>query len=110
MMPAEPPHLCYPLLNNRLMQEICGSINESLLLFDWQFKPRPNLARSFTMSPDGLTYTFHLQPGVRWHDGVAFTARDVVFSCDVMLRQLNPRSRAAFSRCESIRSTPSCSR
>jgi peptide/nickel transport system substrate-binding protein len=102
MMPAEPPHLCYPLLNNRLLQEICGNINESLLLFDWQFKPHPNLARAFEVSPDALTYTFHIQPGVRWHDGTPFTARDVAFSCDVMLRQLNPRSRAALSRCESI--------
>src|SRR5262249_20801090 len=60
------------------------------------------LARAFEVSPDGLTYTFHIQPGVRWHDGTPFTARDVAFSCDVMLRQLNPRSRAALSRCESI--------
>ena len=62
MMTDEPAHLCYPLFNTRLMQEICGNINESLLLFDWQFKPHPNLARAFEMSPDGLTYTFHLRP------------------------------------------------
>jgi peptide/nickel transport system substrate-binding protein len=46
---------------------------------------------------------FRLQPDIVWHDGVPFTAHDVVFTCDVMLRQLNPRSRAAFSHCESIR-------
>ena len=85
------------------MQEICGNINESLLLFDWQFKPHPNLARRLsTMSPDGLTYVFHLRPDVLWHDGVPFTARDVAFSCGVMLPQLNPRSRAAFSHIASI--------
>ena len=78
------------------MQEICGNINESLLLFDWQFKPQPNLARAFEVSPDGLTYTFYLRPDVQWHDGVKFTARDVAFSCGVMLPQLNPRSRNAF--------------
>ena len=61
MMTDEPAHLNYPLFNTRLMQEICGNINESLLLFDWQFKPHPNLARGFEMSPDGLTYTFHLR-------------------------------------------------
>ena len=53
MMPAEPATLCYPLVNNRLAQEICGNINESLLLFDWQFRPHPNLARGFAVSPDG---------------------------------------------------------
>ncbi len=103
MMTDDPAHLNYPLFNTRIMQEICGNINESLLLFDWQFKPHPNLARAFEMSPDGLTYTFHLRSDVSWHDGVKFTARDVVFSCAVMLPQLNPRSRAAFSHIASIK-------
>jgi peptide/nickel transport system substrate-binding protein len=103
MMSSEPATLNYPLFNFRLTQQICSNINESLLLFDWQFKPRPNLARSFEISQDGLTYTFHLEPQVQWHDGRPFTARDVVFSSDVMLRQLNTRSRAALSHCESIK-------
>ena len=84
------------------MQEICGNINESLLLFDWHFKPQPNLAQDFEMSPDGLTYVFHLRSDVLWHDGVNFTSRDVAFSCGVMLPQLNPRSRNAFSHIASI--------
>jgi peptide/nickel transport system substrate-binding protein len=103
MMTAEPATLNYPLLNTRLVQQICANINESLLLFDWKFKPHPNLARAFEMSPDGLRYTFALQPGVTWHDGAPFTAHDVAFTCDAMLRQLNPRSRAALSHCQSIR-------
>src|SRR4051812_35008879 len=67
MMFSEPAHLNYPLLNTRIMQEICGNIHEALLLFDWQFKPQPNLAHAFEMSPDGLTYTFHLRDDVTWH-------------------------------------------
>ena len=102
MMTDEPATLCYPLFNTRLTQEICGNINESLLLFDWQFNPHPNLARAFEMSADGLTYTFHLRPDVQWHDGVKFTARDVVFSCGTMLPQVNPRSRNAFSHVASV--------
>jgi peptide/nickel transport system substrate-binding protein len=102
MMTDEPAHLNYPLFNTRIMQEICGNIQESLLLFDWQFKPHPNLARAFEMTPDGMRYTFHLRPDVRWHDGVPFTARDVVFSCGTMLPQLNPRSRNAFSHVRTI--------
>jgi peptide/nickel transport system substrate-binding protein len=102
MITDDPAHLNYPLFNTRLMQEICGNINESLLLFDWQFKPHPNLASAFEMTPDGLTYTFHLRTDVTWHDGAKFTARDVVFSCGVMLPQLNARSRSSFSHIASI--------
>ena len=42
----------------------------------------PQLAQSWTISSDGLNYTFHLRPGVKWHDGVAFTADDVKFTMD----------------------------
>ena len=103
MMTDEPAHLNYPLFNTRIMQEICGNINESLLQVDWQFKPQPSLARDFEMSPDGMRYTFHLRPDVTWHDGMPFTARDVAFSCGVMLPQLNPRSRGAFSHIREIK-------
>jgi peptide/nickel transport system substrate-binding protein len=102
MITDDPATLCYPLFNTRLTQEICGNINESLLLFDWQFQPQPNLARTFEISPDALTYVFHLRSDVAWHDGTAFTARDVVFSCGQMLPQLNPRSRNAFSHLDSV--------
>jgi peptide/nickel transport system substrate-binding protein len=103
MISVEPATLNYPLLNLRQTQQVCGNINESLIRFDWQLKPYPHLAKSFEISPDGLTYTFHLERNVLWHDGVPFTARDVVFSSDVMLRQLNARSRASLAHCERIR-------
>lgn len=40
----------------------------------------PWLAKSWEVSEDGLKYTFQLEEGVKWHDGEAFTAEDVVFS------------------------------
>jgi len=38
------------------------------------------LAQSWETSTDGLTWTFHLQPGVKWQDGTPFTAADVVYT------------------------------
>jgi peptide/nickel transport system substrate-binding protein len=38
------------------------------------------LAKTFSESADGLTYTLHLQPGVKFHDGSAFTSASVVAS------------------------------
>lgn len=45
----------------------------------------PDLASSWTISPSDLVYTFHLRPGVRFHDGSAMTARDVVYSFQRMM-------------------------
>jgi len=42
----------------------------------------PGLADSWEIAPDGKTYTFHLRPGVTWHDGAPFTADDVILSLD----------------------------
>ena len=39
-----------------------------------------DLADTWDVSPDGLTWTFHLHPGVKWHDGQPFTANDVAFT------------------------------
>lgn len=40
----------------------------------------PALAQDWSTSTDGLTWTFHLQPNVTWHDGSPFTADDVIFT------------------------------
>ena len=42
----------------------------------------PWLATSYDLSPDQLTYTFHLRPGVKFHNGQPMTSADVKFSLD----------------------------
>lgn len=47
----------------------------------------PDLATTWEVSDDGLSYTFHLRDGVVWHDGTPFTADDVIATFD---RRRNP--------------------
>ncbi|MFN8524033.1 MAG: ABC transporter substrate-binding protein [Chloroflexota bacterium] len=48
-----------------------------------RFQPIPDLAESWTPSPDATRWTFKLRRGVTWHDGAPFTSEDVRFSLDV---------------------------
>ena len=50
------------------------------------YKIVPGLAQSWDISKDGLTYTFHLRPNVKFHDGTPLTAEAVKFCFD---RQMN---------------------
>ena len=49
----------------------------------------PDLAQSYTISDDGLTYTFKLRPGLKFHNGRAVTSADVKYSIE---RAVNPKT------------------
>jgi peptide/nickel transport system substrate-binding protein len=54
---------------------------------------RGDLARSWTLSDDGLSYVFKLHENARWHDGKPVTADDVVWSLDQMVEVDPPKPR-----------------
>ena len=75
--------------NNLSTSMVLSRLMSGLIDFD----PRtetfiPALAKSWSVSPDGLTYIFHLRKGVCWSDGVPFTAEDVVFTFDTILAEV----------------------
>ena len=84
-----------PLINdpifNPLLAPDLGSVMVNKVLFpglvrpDEALRPTPDLALSWQQATDGLSYTFALRPGVVWHDGVPFTARDVKFTFDQVI-------------------------
>jgi peptide/nickel transport system substrate-binding protein len=66
---------------------------DSLIGFDLQKGGiGPGVAEAWELSEDGLTWTFHLRPGQRFHNGDALTAQDASFS---LQRQMAPNSTAA---------------
>ncbi|WP_066386295.1 peptide-binding protein [Neobacillus mesonae] len=62
-----------------------GFIYSGLVTIDREFNPVPDLAEKWENSDDGLTWTFQLRKGVKWHDGKDFTADDVVFTYSIPL-------------------------
>jgi len=68
--------------------------NESIWIFQQMYETlytvsadgksvKPWLATGYDLSSDQLTYTFHLRPGVKFHNGQPMTSADVKFSLDV---------------------------
>jgi peptide/nickel transport system substrate-binding protein len=94
----EPPILVLGLNQQSPTQYVGSKIYEGLLTYGADLKPQPGLAQSWTISADGLTYTFKLQKDVTWHDGKPFTADDVVFSADKFLRTVHPRVRPILNK------------
>jgi len=79
------------------------NIFEGLTTIDRDGKIQPQLAKSWEISEDGLTYTFKLQSGVIFHDGEAFDASVAKFAIDRALGEnsVNPQKRY-FETIESV--------
>src|SRR5208282_4709002 len=60
--------------------QIGGAVFNNLLTYDENFAPHPDLAQSWQVSPDGLTYTFNLVRNATFHDGHPLTSADVKFT------------------------------
>ncbi len=64
--------------------DLCALIFNGLTRLDHHGQVVPDLAERWEVASDGLSYTFHLRPGVRWHDGTPLTAADVVFTVKLL--------------------------
>lgn len=60
--------------------EYLGAIYNRLVRLDRTGTTVPDLAEDWSSTPDGQTWTFRLRRGITFHDGSAFTARDVVYT------------------------------
>ncbi len=80
------PQYLNPLLSfhNPVDRDICALVFEGLTRYDEHGRLAPSLAKSWEVSADGLVYTFWLRGDVRWQDGTAFSAEDVVFTAQLL--------------------------
>jgi len=73
--------------------EVANNIYTGLVTQDRELNIVPDMAESWTFSPDCLDLTFKLRRNVKWHDGHPFTADDVVFTYETMI---NPKTPTAY--------------
>jgi len=64
---------------------------DGLVQFDKNLNIIPAIAKSWKISPDGLTYTFYLRKGVKFHNGREVTADDIIYS---MTRIIDPKTKS----------------
>jgi peptide/nickel transport system substrate-binding protein len=82
---GEPLSLDPLRFNGFSIQRVYRLIYNQLLKWNEDATITPDLAAALpTVSGDGLTYTFKLRKGVKWHDGKDFDAQDVKFSYDTV--------------------------
>jgi peptide/nickel transport system substrate-binding protein len=80
-----------------------GNVYEGLYKLDDNGKVEPLLAKSDTVSPDGLTYTFTLRDGVKFHSGKPLAASDVKASIeDVLAKDSKSARKSSFTAIDNI--------
>ena len=90
-------HLNPAISTSYYIDTVSGQIYNSLMEYDYRtLEPVPELAKSWDISEDGLTYTFHLEEDVYWSDGEPFTSEDVKFTFENITIPFHPRGAATF--------------
>jgi glutathione transport system substrate-binding protein len=89
--------------NSTITTAVTKSFYEGLFRFDKDLKIVPVLAESFTVTPDGLVYTFKLRHGVKFQDGTDFNADAVKVNIERVLDKKNGLTRySQFNRIDKI--------
>lgn len=78
------------LASDSASHEIAGLCYDGLVRYDKNLKLEGALAESWDVSKDGLSITFNLRKGVKWHDGKEFTADDVMYTYKVTVDPKTP--------------------
>jgi len=99
-----------PILEQNTIEEFVDGLMFNMLVSqDAQHRDVPDLASAVPtienggISKDGLTITYHLRRGVKWHDGAPFTSKDVKFTWQAIMNPANNvLSRRGYDRVASV--------
>lgn len=89
---ATPVHSLNPILTPSItwpdgLWSAIDMIYDTLIMYDTDLNPIPGLAKSWYVEDDGITWILRLQEGVKWHDGMPFSAEDVKFTLDFIKQE-----------------------
>jgi peptide/nickel transport system substrate-binding protein len=80
------PNLLNPVLTTDVYStQVTSTLFSGMLRLNEKLELEPDMAESYSISPDGKTYTFKLKKNIKWHDGKPFTAEDVVFTFNTII-------------------------
>ena len=99
---AEPTSLLPATTTDLETHYVAGQVFNALVTHDMQLSVVPDLAESWEISGDGLTYTFRLVKNATWHDGVPFTSADVKFSIEEILKKYGSVGKTTFKDLETV--------
>lgn len=91
---AEPPTLDPAQAKDSQTNTVLKFLYEGLVRIDSDGKEAPGVAKDWDISPDGLKYTFNLNPDAKWSNGDAITAEDFVRSWE---RALKPETASPYA-------------
>ena len=101
LVQPEVPTLASYLSTSMPVGQTASKIYDGLLEYNFDLSPRPCLAESWNVSPDGLIITFNIRKGVKFHDGHPMTSEDVRYSIMEVLIKYHARG-GKFKIIESI--------
>jgi oligopeptide transport system substrate-binding protein len=82
LLGSDPPTLDPHLTTDTTSAFYVVEIFSGLVALDTSLQLVPDIAESWEISPDGLVYTFHIRPDVKFHDGKPVTANDFKWSIE----------------------------
>ena len=82
-------------MNQVIQFSITAEVLSGLVQLDPELRPSPDLASSWSVSEDLLSYTFNLRDDAKFHTGRAFTADDVVYTYD---HQIDPDTQSIHTK------------
>lgn len=84
---ADADSLDPPNMTQMTSELVNRQIHDGLVAFSPEIEIIPGIAESWEISPDGLTYTFHLRPGLKFHDGTPCDAEAAKYCIDRMVNE-----------------------